>query len=335
MNERQREILRSVSRSFYLSIRILPRDLRDPIGLAYLLARATDTIADTAELSAEVRGENLRLLADAIQGTSPAAAATRLRQSFAPLQKNAVERALIEELPACLDWLERMPDSDRADIREVLLKINRGQSLDVQRFRNVTELHALKNEAELEEYTYLVAGCVGEFWTRVCFRHLRNFSKSSPPEMLDLGKRYGMGLQLVNIIRDAGSDLRIGRCYFPADELAAQGITPERILREPERMAAILRKWREAAQAGLAAGLDYSCAIENFRVRFATVLPALIGARTLALLRDAGPDALTHRVKMPRAEVWSIMISTAVKRASPPSLRKAFQRLSAATEKRS
>jgi farnesyl-diphosphate farnesyltransferase len=333
MNERQREILRSVSRSFYLSIRILPRGLRDPIGLAYLLARATDTIADTAELSAEVRGENLRLLADAIQGNSPAEATARLYQSFAPLQKNVVERALVEELPACLKWLECTPDSDRADIREVLLKVNRGQSLDVQCFPNVTELHALKNEAELEEYTYLVAGCVGEFWTRVCFRHLRNFANSSPPEMLELGKRYGMGLQLVNIIRDAGSDLRIGRCYFPADELAAQGIAPERILREPERMAAILWKWREAAKAGLAAGLDYSCAIEDFRARFATVLPALIGTRTLALLHDAGTDALSHRVKMPRGEVRNIMISTVLKRASPSSLRKAFQDLSASHKK--
>jgi farnesyl-diphosphate farnesyltransferase len=318
MNERQREILRSVSRSFYLSIRILPRDLRDPIGLAYLLARATDTIADTAELSADARGENLRLLADAIQGTFPAkAAATRLRQSFAPLQKNGAERALIEELPGCLDSLERMPDADRADIREVLLKINRGQLLDVERFENATELSALKNEAELNEYTYLVAGCVGEFWTRVCFRHLRNFATSPQSVMLELGKCYGMGLQLVNIIRDAGSDLSIGRCYFPADEVAAQGITPERILREPERIAPILQKWRGGALAGLVDGLDYSCAIQNFRVRFATVLPALIGMRTLALLDHAGPEALTHRVKIPRNEVWWIMISTAVKRASP------------------
>jgi farnesyl-diphosphate farnesyltransferase len=323
MNRRERKILRSVSRSFYLSIRILPRKLRDPIALAYLLARATDTIADTAELSAEVRGENLRILADAIQGNTPPEAARRLRQTFAPLQKNAAERTLIEELPACLDWLERTPDSDRADIREVLVKINRGQSLDVERFPNATELRALKNEAELEDYTYLVAGCVGEFWTRICFRHLRNFAKLPQSEMLELGKRYGMGLQLVNIIRDAGSDLHVGRCYFPANELAEQEFAPETILSQSGKMAPIIRKWCDVAKAGLAAGLDYSCAIENFRVRFATVLPALIGMRTLARLRDAGPEALSHRVKIPRHEVWRIMISTALNRASSSSLHKA------------
>ena len=40
-------LLRQVSRSFYLSLAVLPRSLREPIGLAYLLARAADTIADT------------------------------------------------------------------------------------------------------------------------------------------------------------------------------------------------------------------------------------------------------------------------------------------------
>ncbi len=328
MNERQRGILRSVSRSFYLSIRILPRDLRDPVGLAYLLARATDTITDTAELSAAIRSENLRILADAIQGISPVEASKELRESFAPLQKNVAERVLIEELPACLDSLERLAEADRADIREALRHINRGQALDVQRFDDPKQLRALVTAAELNEYTYLVAGCVGEFWTRVCFRHVRNFATCSSSEMLELGKNYGMGLQLVNVIRDAGSDLRAGRCYFPAAELAEQGLTPERIMDEPEKMAPILQKWCETARTGLAAGLEYSCAIGNARVRFATMLPALIGARTLALLRDAGSDALSDRVKMPRAEVRNILISTVLMRASPRSLRRTFERLS-------
>ena len=40
-------LLRQVSRSFYLSLRVLPSAVREPIGLAYLLARAADTVADT------------------------------------------------------------------------------------------------------------------------------------------------------------------------------------------------------------------------------------------------------------------------------------------------
>src|ERR1700737_5478495 len=61
-------ILAAVSRSFYLSIRLLPRKLRDPVSLGYLLARASDTIADTTEVPIDLRTENLGPLARGIQG---------------------------------------------------------------------------------------------------------------------------------------------------------------------------------------------------------------------------------------------------------------------------
>src|ERR1700760_3969843 len=43
-------LLRGVSRSFYLSVRFLPGRIRTAIALGYLLARASDTIADTNQL---------------------------------------------------------------------------------------------------------------------------------------------------------------------------------------------------------------------------------------------------------------------------------------------
>ena len=127
--------------------------------------------------------------------------------------------------------------------------------------------------------------------------------------MLALGKRYGMALQLINVLRDASSDLREGRCYFPEYELAAAHLTPPQILSEPERFQPIYRAWLEKAKAGLALGMEYSRAIKNRRVRGATVLPALIGARTLSLLEASGPAALQRTVKVPRAEVRTMIAS--------------------------
>jgi farnesyl-diphosphate farnesyltransferase len=321
-------VLRSVSRSFYLSIRLLPARLRDPIALAYLLARATDTLADTAEVSATLRDESLRKLARAIQGEPSENEIASLRTSFAPLQKNAAERALIEALPFCLDWLEHLQASDREDVRIVMGHINRGQLLDVRRFGDATEIHALATERELDEYTYLVAGSVGEFWTQLCFRHVRNFSDQSVERMRNLGRDYGKGLQLINILRDAGSDLRNGRCYFPEEELKGCGVAPNELISRRIEVAPTLDKWRRRAEQGVAAGMDYCCAIRPVRVRFATALPALIGARTLALLREAGADALQRPIKVPRSEVRAIMSSTTLTLASPRALRKNFERLS-------
>jgi farnesyl-diphosphate farnesyltransferase len=322
----QTTILRLVSRSFYLSIRFLPAQLRGPIALAYLLARTTDTVADTTRIPGTVRMEALKMLADGIQGNASRELVINRVASFVPLQENAAERTLLDSLPDCLRWLEHTERADRDDIRALLEKITHGQMLDLHRFDNPAELRALQTAADLDEYTYLVAGSVGEFWTRLCFRHLRDFATLIQDEMLALGRRYGMGLQLINILRDTGADLRAGRCYFPGDELGAVGLTAALILSESDRFQPIYQRWMEKAQEGLACGMQYSRAIRNRRVRAATVLPALIGARTLTLLRGAGANALHQTIKVPRREVRGMILSLAIHLASRAKIDAIFNR---------
>jgi farnesyl-diphosphate farnesyltransferase len=227
-----------------------------------------------------------------------------------------------------LEWLEQLNAADRDDVRAVLEKITQGQTLDLQRFSNPAEVRALATAADLDEYTYLVAGCVGEFWTQLCFRHVRKFARLSEEEMLDRGKRYGMGLQLINILRDAGADLRAGRCYFPNEELAAARMDASQILREPERFQPIYRKWLESAKHGVEAGMQYSRAIRHRRIRAATVLPALIGTRTLALLRGAGATVMNRKIKASRREVRAMTASLAITFAARSQIDAMFRRLS-------
>ncbi|HVF72979.1 MAG TPA: phytoene/squalene synthase family protein [Chthoniobacterales bacterium] len=327
--ELRRDVLRAVSRSFYLSLRILPGPLRDPLSLAYLLARATDTLADTPEAPLPVKKQGLADLAAAIQGRNSEKIAGNLAGSFTRLQSNPAERTLIERLPELIQWLDALAEDDRDQVRAVLMKINRGQMLDLERFDSGsgtgTDIKALLTAAELDEYTYLVAGCVGEFWTRICFAHLRGFCDRPEAEMLELGADYGRGLQLVNVLRDAGEDLRNGRCYLPADELDSLGLRPSEILGDPARVDPVMKKWRDKAGQGMAAGIEYAGAIRSRRVRFATALPALIGARTLALLEQARAAGLTTKVKVPRAEVRKMIFSAAV--ASRGSLQRMFAKL--------
>jgi farnesyl-diphosphate farnesyltransferase len=322
----QTTILRSVSRSFYLSIRFLPPQLRGPIALAYLLARTTDTVADTTRIPGTVRMETLKMLSDGIQGKASREVVINQVALFVPLQENAAERTLLDSLPDGLEWLKQIGGADRDDIRAVLEKITHGQILDLHRFNNPAQVRTLQTAADLDEYTYLVAGCVGEFWTRLCFRHLRDFASLIPDEMLALGRRYGMGLQLINVLRDAGADLRAGRCYFPEDELGRVGLTAAQILSESDRFQPIYQRWMEKAQDGLKCGMQYSCAIRNRRVRAATALPALIGARTLTLLRNAGASALHQTIKVSRREVRGMILSLAIHLASHEQIETSFHR---------
>jgi len=119
----QTKLLRSVSRSFYLSIRFLPAQLRQPIALAYLLARSTDTVADTTGISRLVRIETLKMFSNGIQGKASRDVVVDLIGSFIPLQANKNEQQLLKSLPHCLDWQDQIEHADRYDIRVVPLPI--------------------------------------------------------------------------------------------------------------------------------------------------------------------------------------------------------------------
>lgn len=320
-------LLRGVSRSFYLSIRLLPAPLRRPVALGYLLARAADSLADASALPVAERAAHLASLGAAVDGRVPVAGDVNALRSVLAPDHDPQERLLLATLPQCLDWLHALAPEDREDIRAVLRHIVRGQALDLERFSDRTP-RALADAAQLDEYTYLVAGSVGEFWTDLCVRHLEDFSQAPSATMRVLGRDYGKALQLINILRDAAADLAAGRCYFPADQLAAAGLAPSDILRQPALFEPVWQQWRSRAALGLAQGMRYTDAVNSRRVRAAGGLPALIGARTLALLDAAGPARLQRKIKVPRSQVRSVLARLALSAAGRGSMQSQFVRLS-------
>ena len=312
-----KEILKSVSRSFYLTIQFLPRPLREPVSLGYLLARATDTIADTASIPAATRLTILGELNGAIQGEREFATVELALRDFNQGQRDPHERRLVENLRAAFKWLGKIEPADRADIRAVLKTIVSGQQLDLERFGDPSNVGSLQTAAELEQYTYLVAGCVGDFWTKLGFRRLPPFALRAPNEMATLGIAYGKGLQLVNVLRDRPADLRNGRDYLPAEELAGTSVEE------------VFFHWLGRAGEGLDAGIEYCVSLTNWRVRFATMLPALIGASTIALLRRAG--LTQEKIKVPRSEVRRILRNGLAASISPGRLRGLYDRLLSST----
>ena len=345
LNRQQRLLLSRVSRSFDLSIRLLPPALQAPVAIGYLLARATDTVADTSALPLAERQALLDLMTQAVAGFSTGenqvSPLTELTQGFAAKQTNPHERALMQALPECLALLHTLSEADQASVRTVLVYITRGQQQDMTLFgRGPEQLVALPTEADLDHYTWLVAGCVGEFWTELCGRHLPGYAQLSQEEMLRIGREYGMGLQRLNIIRDMGADLADGRCYWPQETLALAGLTPEWLaqasttkaetkkLQNLESLSPLYNQWLDHTQAQLACGMRYALALKPWRLRLASALPALIGARTVALLRQAGPAALTQRVKMPRHEVRALLWRLALGWGSRKALDQQFRQLS-------
>jgi farnesyl-diphosphate farnesyltransferase len=302
-------LLREVSRSFYLTLRVLPRQVRPQIGLAYLLARTADTIADTELVPLEQRLALLRAYRERILG---------LRQGSLELgglarhQGTASEGALLDRYQEGLAVLDSFDLADRERVRAVLTTIIGGQELDLTRFQGAAADHliALESDQDLDDYTYRVAGCVGEFWTRMCLAHLFRDLELRETDFLAKGVRFGKGLQLVNILRDLPNDLRQGRCYLPRQALNACGLQPDDLLSESNepRLRKSYDSYLDMAADHLAAGWCYTNMIPRrfIRVRLACAWPLLIGRETLQLLR-VGKILGTSRIKVDRRSVRRIL----------------------------
>jgi farnesyl-diphosphate farnesyltransferase len=304
------DLLKATSRSFYLTLRVLPAAVRPQVGLAYLLARTTDTIADTEIVSVQNRLEALDNLRKRILGESTAAL------EFGQLKEGCAqpaEKVLLERVEEALRLLDQARETDRVLIRDVLDVITSGQEMDLRRFgeRKPGPIPALETEAELDDYTYRVAGCVGEFWTRICQAHLFPNAPVDVETMLCNGIRFGKGLQMVNILRDIPRDLRNGRCYLPLQTLAASGMTPDDLLSAGNysRLRPLYEKWLALAEAHLATGWNYTNSLPagQSRLRLACAWPILIGVRTLQKLRTSNPLEPARAVKVTRPEVYGIM----------------------------
>ncbi len=335
-------LLKGVSRSFYLTLRVLPVGMRDPIGLAYLLARAADTIADTSLIPPEQRLELLLSLRSLVNGAADDGTLTqRMALEVAGQQSLPDEKVLLESLGSALTVLSQLSESDREAVRGIVSTLTKGMEFDLHTFPDessgrIVALHELE---ELDEYTYLVAGCVGEFWTKMTYAHMPGTLKGVPETMLSRGVRFGKALQMTNVLRDCSKDLRIGRCYLPSTMLDRYSLSPQDLLLPSASLRArplmfdlvrmTLDHFREA--------VEYTFAIPalSFRLRLACLWPVLIGLETLVLLVNNDDWLDPAKIsKIQRSTVYRIVVCSALLAPSDRLLRSWIERLIGRVEAR-
>jgi len=300
-------ILKEVSRSFYLTLQMLPKRVRGPICLGYLLARTSDTIADTETVARDERLQFLeRFRVTVNAATHCPSLQSDLIAQFQPLQSDPGETKLLDHTSEALCWLASVSDFEKHTTQTVLHEILNGQSKDCQRFGEPGALRFLNQTEDLEEYTYLVAGSVGEFWTRLCFHHWQKYTSESEEQMMVWARAYGRALQLVNILRDLPKDLRDGRCYLPKAELQAAGM-PAGGAPDTAHLITVCKAWQARCREQLGEALNYCTAIRPLRLRYATALPMLLAYRTLSMIDNSEWFEREQGIKVSRHEVKTIL----------------------------
>ena len=302
-------ILEGTSRSFYLSLKELPKPIRQQVSLLYLLARTSDTIADSEAGDPQKRLASLEAYDRYSQKTSDRAPDLT---ELAKLQTNPSERRLLESIEAVTSRIGQFSDSDQESIRHCLGIIISGQIMDLERFSSPSDtISSLDDDLELDDYTFRVAGSVGEFWTRMSLDHQFKANPETEDELFDRGVRFGKALQMINILRDIPSDLSLGRCYIPMISLVEHGLTPDDLL-DPRNMGQfkpLYDKYLDITESHLEAAVQYIGLLPHgqFRLRGSCMLPIVIGKRTVSKLRNGNVLDPNNTIKIDRSEVKAVV----------------------------
>ena len=169
------------------------------------------------------------------------------------------------------------------------------------------EISSLSNNYELDDYTFRVAGCVGVFWTKMSLSHLVKLKPTMEEDFFAKGIRFGKALQMINILRDIPEDLRFGRCYIPSEALARHDLTVEDLLNKNniDKFRPLYDKYLDLTNDHLDAAVEYIKMLPEtqFRLKASTMLPVLIGQRTVTLLRTGNVLDSGERIKVTRDEI--------------------------------
>ena len=313
-----RDLLRQVSRLFYTTLVVVPADVRDQVSLAYLFARAADTIADTELIDRPRRLDFLgQLKGQFISDQISWGQIREIQRAMGPLQRDSSERVLIERLEDCFKLFQEFSPDDRRCVQRLMTTLTQGMEMDLSVFPGTSfkDLVALKTVDDLDRYTYYVAGCVGEFWTDLMCAHRRALASWNVREMSEVGVRFGKGLQLTNIVKDIAHDLQKGRCYVPAPMLSEAGLKAHDLLNQENlsRFRPVLSTLVRMAIEHLDQGWMYAMSVPRYetRLRLSCMWPILSAGESLKLVMNS-PDLLNPavKVKIPRSKVYQIIALT-------------------------
>lgn len=318
-------MLPRVSRTFALGIAALPEGLRLATTAAYLLCRVADSIEDQTAAPHELRRRALAAFRDEVLAATiggggrgrfgvpaelfpplPAALGVAWpREGFEA--SSGADDELVRERHLALSLFARQPADVRRVIGPRVIEMSEGMA-DLLQGEGA---HPIATFNDLERYCYFVAGTVGHMLTGL-------FAAGDPPlsgprleTMRATAERFGIALQLVNIIKDAAGDLVEGRCFIPR-ELWPAGLPyarpPSENARGPLRDA--LRELIDRSRPFLSDAQRYLVALppERSEARAFCALALHLALLTLKACRESPHLADPARpVKISRPQVAEVV----------------------------
>lgn len=293
------QVLRATSRTFAIGIEALSPPLREEMRIAYLVLRVSDYLEDNTTLEPSTKAALLDSWAETLLGSEPD---SELLGHLGSTEDPSPDSMAAHHALDILSALEALPTPAQDRIRAHTRDSTLGMARWVRRGPDI------QTEADLDDYMHEVAGRVGYLITDLFFLYSDAF-RATHPEMMTLGREFGLALQTVNVVRGMPSDIGRGWFFVPRRFLPESIRTGEDFLREEHRAEAMAVVDRLLAKASrhFDAAERYVLLLPRFqgKLRLFCLLPLFFGVRTVALSRG-NSEVVRSEVKLGRGEVRKI-----------------------------
>ncbi|MFO7287529.1 MAG: phytoene/squalene synthase family protein [Gammaproteobacteria bacterium] len=323
--EYQAKILPGVSRTFALTIPVLPPRLAEVVTNAYLLCRIADTIEDDVGLDNEQKSHFHERFIRVVEGLEPA---EPFAAELAPLLSNRVlpaERDLIENTPAVI----RVTHGFSQQERDALTRCVRVMCAGMPEFARNRSLKGLDDLEEMASYCYYVAGVVGEMLTELFLLHCPELERHRE-RMMQLAVSFGQGLQMTNILKDIWDDRSAQACWLPRSVFGSGNFNLERL--EDAHLSPSFKEGLYhllgVAHAHLRNALEYTCLIPKRETGIRRFCLWAIGLAVLTLRKiHRNPGFRSGaEVKVSRRTVKATVFTTNLTLMSNRAIRLIFER---------
>ena len=268
------------SRTFSMAARLLPARVQLPVAALYLFCRHVDSIADHRVLD-----------------IGPEAALNEVHATW-----DALDATLAGSPPDSLLWRRLHEVHNRFDLhRTPLYELLEGAMWDL-------EGRPTRTLDDLVDYSNLVGGSVGA----MMLPFLADADAYSQLE--GAAREMGIAMQITNIVRDVGEDLRhLDRVYLPREWFEAHDIVPGALAEQdtlPGAYPRLLEDAMAAAEARYASSMTAIGALP-WSVRTGIRAAARMYREIMNEVRALGYDNIRNRayVSTPR-KVWCVCADT-------------------------
>jgi farnesyl-diphosphate farnesyltransferase len=320
----QDAILPGVSRTFALTIPVLPRDLAVVMTNAYLLCRIADTIEDDVGLDNDQKSRFHASFVAVVRGDESAETFATDLSPLLSTRSLPAERDLVRNTAAVIRVTHGFSEPERAALTQCVATMCKG----MPEFQRNKSLEGLRDEDELAEYCYYVAGVVGEMCTELFCLHCPELAPRREA-MRSLAVSFGQGLQMTNILKDIWDDRHANACWLPRSAFP-EGFDLKRLeeLHASDAFRGGFDRLIGVAHAHLRNALEYTCMIPKREKGIRRFCLWAIGLAVLTLRKlHANPTFRSGAdVKVSRRTVKATVLATNLALQSNRALRLMFAR---------